>query len=226
MFKIVGWFARLLRREVLRDPFLLAVRRWFKDNGDNTLRLDYPLNPASVVWDLGGYHGDFAMQINQRYGCRVFVFEPMPAFHAECARRFAAIENIICLRFGLSDKEGWFGISDSADASSFVRANDGGQHAELRPITKMFDELRVNTVDLLKINIEGGEFEVLPALIDAGMLNRVRYIQVQFHNFVPGARAKRDTIRTALGNTHVEMWNYPFVWESWARKSEGVLGKL
>ena len=32
------------------------VDRWFGDNGDHTLRLDYPLNEDSVVLDLGGYH--------------------------------------------------------------------------------------------------------------------------------------------------------------------------
>jgi len=144
----------------------------------------------------------------------------MPLFYSQCVARFAGMDNIKCLNFGLSDKAGWFDISESADASSFVRGNGFGQQAELRPITEMFAELAVNCVDLLKINIEGGEFEVLPALIAAGMIDRVRYIQVQFHNFVPEATAKRAAIRKALVKTHVEMWNYPFVWESWALKSE------
>jgi FkbM family methyltransferase len=222
--KIIRKVIKLFRREVLRDPFLQAVKRWFRDDGDNTLRLDYPLNSDSVVWDLGGYHGDFAAQINLRFSSRVFIFEPMPRFHEQCVVRFAGNEKIQCLKFGLSDKAGWFEISDSADASSFVKGNGAGHNAELRPVTEMFDELGVNCVDLLKINIEGGEFEVLPALIDAGLIDRVRYIQVQFHNFVPGASAKRDVIRTALATTHVEMWNYPFVWESWVLKSEASLG--
>lgn len=226
MSGIIGKVMRLFRREVLRDPFLLAVKRWFRDDGDNTLRLDYPLNPDSIVWDLGGYHGDFAHQIYQRYGCRVFVFEPMPAFHAQCVVRFAGNDKITCLKFGLSDKAGWFDISESADASSFVRGNGAGQQAELRPITEMFDELGLKCVDLLKINIEGGEYEVLPALIDAGLIDRVRCIQVQFHNFIPEAKEKRDAIRTLLANTHIEMWNYPFVWESWSLKPEVMSGKL
>ena len=226
MSGIIGKVVRLFRREVLRDPFLLEVKRWFRDDGDNTLRLDYPLNPDSIVWDLGGYHGDFAHQIYQLYGCRVFVFEPMPAFHAKCVARFAGNDKITCLKFGLSDKAGWFDISESADASSFVRGNGAGQQAELRPITEIFDELGLNCVDLLKINIEGGEYEVLPALIDAGLIDRVRCIKVQFHNFIPEAKEKRDAIRTLLANTHVEMWNYPFVWESWSLKSEVMSGKL
>ena len=226
MSRIISNATRLFRREVLRDQFLLEVKRWFRDDGDNTLRLDYPLSPDSVVWDLGGYHGDFAAQINQRYRCRVFVFEPVPAFHSQCVARFAGNDKIQCLKTGLSDKAGQFDISDSADASSFVRGNGAGQKAELRPVIEMFDELGVKCVDLLKINIEGGEYEVLPALIHAGLIDRVRYIQVQFHNFIPEAKEKRDAIRTSLANTHVEMWNYPFVWESWSLKPKVMLEKL
>jgi len=220
MSGFIGKALRLFKREVLRDPFLLEVKRWFRDDGDNTLRLDYPLDPDCVVWDLGGYQGDFAAQIDQRYHCRVFVFEPVPSFHAQCVERFAGNDKIHCLKYGLSDKAGWFDISDSADASSFVRGKGAGRQAEVRPVTEMFDELGLGRVDLLKINIEGGEYEVLPALIHAGLIDRIRFIQVQFHDFVPEARAKRDAIRAALASTHVEMWNYPFVWESWALRAE------
>lgn len=218
MYKTIGKIARLFKREVLRDPFLLEVKRWFKNDGDNTLRLDYPLDENSVVWDLGGYQGDFAAEINQRYRCHVYVFEPMPEFYEKCVARFVGNNKIHCLKFGLSNKAGWFDISNSDDASSFVRGNSasGGHQAELRTVIDMFDSLNVDHVDLLKINIEGGEYDVLPALIDTGLIKRVRFIQVQFHDFIPGAREKRDAIRTALGDTHVEMWNYPFVWESWA----------
>jgi len=65
MTGIIDKVLEFFRCEVLRDPFLIAVKRWFKNYGDNTLRLEYPLNSDSVVWDLGGYHGDFAAKINQ-----------------------------------------------------------------------------------------------------------------------------------------------------------------
>lgn len=220
MNKIVGKFTRLFRREVLRDPFLLEVKRWLNNDGDNTFRLNYPLNENSIVWDVGGYQGDFAAQIYQRYSCQVYVFEPMPCFYKKCLDRFEGNNNICCLGFGLSDKLGWFNISNSNDASSFVRGNlsRGGQQAELRPVTEMFNFLNLSHVDLLKINIEGGEYDVLPALIESQLVKKVNFIQVQFHDFIPGAEEMRNAIRALLSETHVEMWNYPFVWESWALK--------
>jgi FkbM family methyltransferase len=212
--------ARIFRREILRDAFLLEIKRWLRDDGDNTLRLNYPLGRESVVWDLGGYHGDFAAEISHRYECCILVFEPVPKFHAHCVARLGSNPHILCLPFGLSREAGWFNISDSEDASSFIRADKdaGSVRAELRPAADMFEQLGVEQVDLLKINIEGGEFDVLPALIDAGLMARVRYLQVQFHNFVPDAENKRDEIRRGLAETHRELWNYAFVWECWERK--------
>ena len=43
------------------------VARWFKDKGDQTLRLDFPLlDSNSIVFDVGGYAGDFANKIHQK----------------------------------------------------------------------------------------------------------------------------------------------------------------
>ncbi len=219
MKTVVNTLVTVFRREVLRDPFLLEIKRWFRDDGDNTLRLNYPLNSESVVWDLGGYQGDFASEMSLRYKCRIFVFEPVPKFYAHCVERLRGDPRIQCLPFGLSRDGGWLSITDSEDASSFVRDDQGSNsvRAEVRPVADMFDQLSVEQVDLLKINIEGGEFDVIPALMDADLMSRVRYLQVQFHNFVPNAHSKREEIRRRLTRTHREVWNYPFVWECWER---------
>jgi FkbM family methyltransferase len=221
MLNILKKISKFVHREILRDTFLLEIKRWFRDDGDNTLRLDYPLNPGSVVWDVGGYRGDFAEQIHSRYSSRVFVFEPHPAFYQHCVDRFSGKENIKILKFGLSDQAGWFDIVDSEDGSSFVNKTLAGtatQKAQLCSVAEVFERLGSHNIDLLKINIEGGEFSLLPALVAADLIPRVRFIQVQFHNFIPNADAMRDTIRAELAKTHDLMWDYTFVWESWMRK--------
>jgi hypothetical protein len=71
----------------------------------------------------------------------------------------------------------------------------------------------------MKINIEGAEFAVLSDLISSGLISKIENIQVQFHEFFQNSWKLRDQIRLELGKTHQESWNYPFVWESWARKA-------
>lgn len=214
----INKLSHLYRRFILRDRFLMEIDRWFKDKGDETLRLDYPLAPESIVFDLGGYHGDFAAAIHERYGCTVYIFEPVPEFHQICAKRFQGNSKIICLNYGLSSKDGWLNINLAENASSF-KTSSGSTGAslsvQLRSVVDFVRELGVKQIELMKINIEGGEFDVLPALIESGDIAKVNYLQVQFHNFVDQAQSRRNTIRKQLERTHAPMWNYEFVWESW-----------
>lgn len=205
------------RRYIKREPFQLEMDRWFKDKGDEALRLKYPLTAQSVVFDVGGYHGDFAAAIYQQYGSKVYVFEPVPEFYNKCVTRFKGNSQIICLNYGLSSTDGWLDIGMAENASSFASPHATGemQRVRVRSIVECIHELGIEKIDLIKINIEGGEFDVLPAIIDSGDINKVSYLQIQFHNFVDQAVLRREQIRKGLAKTHTEMWCYEFVWESW-----------
>ena len=218
--KVINKLQILYRHYVLRDPFLLEIARWFKDKGDETLRLDYPLTTDSIVFDLGGYHGDFAAAVSSRYGCKVYIFEPVPEFHKKCVERFHDNSKIICFNSGLSSADGLLDIGLAENSSSFASPHAQGERLEVRvrSIVDCIRELGLTRIDLMKINIEGGEFDVLPAIIKSGDMKKVRHLQIQFHNFFDHAAEQRDAIRAALTNTHTEMWNYVFVWESWKLK--------
>ena len=53
------------------------VKPWFATNGDATLRLNYNLNENSIVFDLGGYKGEFSSIIYCKYSPFIFIFEPI-----------------------------------------------------------------------------------------------------------------------------------------------------
>ncbi len=86
--------SRFYKLHIIKDEFTVAVTKWFRDRGDETLRLDYPLAPQSIVFDLGGYKGDFAYEMNKKYGCFVYVYEPVRDFYEECARRFKGNDKV------------------------------------------------------------------------------------------------------------------------------------
>jgi hypothetical protein len=70
----------------------------------------------------------------------------------------------------------------------------------------------------MKVNIEGGEYDLLDHLIESGLIQRVRWLQVQFHDFVPNAAERMRAIQDRLRATHEPEWQHEFVWESWRRK--------
>lgn len=211
---------RLLKRFFLRDPFEREVRRWFRDKGDTTLRLAYPLNKTSVIFDVGGFQGDFAAEIVERFDCHVFVFEPHPEYFQQISNRFQTSQKVKVFNFGISDADGEFLLQDAADGSSFDNQTLSGPgiKCRLRKFSSVIDELDIDHIDLMKINIEGGEFPLLQHVLDHGLENRITYFQIQFHNFIDGAEGMRDDIRTRLSKTHDCTWCYEFVWENWTRK--------
>tara|TARA_R100000322_G_scaffold159546_1_gene120572 strand:- start:388 stop:978 length:591 start_codon:yes stop_codon:yes gene_type:complete len=196
----------------------MEFKRWFADRGDATHRMNYSLGPASLVLDVGGYRGDFAHEINRRYGCRVYVFEPVESFYENIEARFKSNDNIKVFNYGLSSKDETQQISLEGDASSVFKANGQAEEIKLRSASAVFEELEIAHVDLMKINIEGGEFPLLEHLIETSLVKEIKDIQVQFHSFVDDAIVKRHNIRQNLKKTHFITYDYAFVWENWERK--------
>lgn len=73
----------------------------------------------------------------------------------------------------------------------------------------------IDGIDLLKISIEGVEYQLLSRVLDEGLAERIGNFQIQFHSFVKNAEAMRDRIGERLGKTHTRNWCYVFVWENW-----------
>lgn len=212
---------RYYKVHIQKDEFTIEVTRWFADKGDQTLRLDYPsLTADSIVFDLGGYVGGFAADIHHKYGCKVYVFEPHPVYFAQLVERFRGNEMIILCNYGVSGVDGEFALSDSGDASSFAGTHPGDE--QITCVTREFfdvvNELGIDHIDLMKINIEGGEYPLLEHISSKGMLGIADNYQIQFHDFIQGAKDRRDLITDALSETHHRTWCYTFVWENWEIK--------
>lgn len=213
------WLRAKLEALDLHDgPPAAVIAAWREARGDEVLRLDYPLDRTSVVIDVGGYKGQWASDIHSRYRCKVHVFEPVQPFLEYLVWRFQPNPDVSVHGVGLgnADIKVNFAISDDA-TSRYRRAN------ETRPATLVaagpyLTSLEVEQVDLMKINIEGGEYELLEHLHQVGFLPRIAAIQVQFHDIFPDARQRLQRTRRLLSETHAPIYQYDFVWESWQRK--------
>lgn len=201
----------------LGDKFLPEINRWFKEQREGEIRLNYELNSTSIVFDVGGYEGSWASEIYQKFESNIFIFEPVPTFAEEIKKKFINNNKITVLPYGLLNKNDRLFISLGGDNSSFYLSSQSNiVDAEIREFSsELLSSLGVNQIDLMKINIEGGEYDLLELMIDNGTINLVKNLQIQFHNFVPDAINRREKIRQKLNFTHHESWCYEFVWESW-----------
>ncbi len=209
----------LLNKDQLQQRFQTEVDRWFADRGDQTLRLDYPLNSESVVVDLGGYEGKWSKLIFDRYFCNVHVFEPVPSFCENIRILFSGNSKVKVYESALGDVELESFINLSKDSTSMFEAGAVGSDDKVRiKIESIHDFLKkLERVDLVKINIEGAEYDLLDSLHD-DELKKIKNLQVQFHTFYPDCQERRNRIHEKLSISHKLTYNYDFVWENWELK--------
>ena len=68
---------------LILDKKSIAVVMWKLRRGDSSLRLQYDLKPESLVFDVGGYRGEWAREIASRYNCHIHIFEPVDEYCRE-----------------------------------------------------------------------------------------------------------------------------------------------
>lgn len=191
------------------------VKPWVTINGDKTLRLDYDLNASSLVFDLGGYEGQWSSDIFSKYQCNILVFEPFRPFALNIRNRFYKNEKIRVFDFGLGKADEKINLYSNKDASSSFKQEGDVHEIEIKNATNFIRENHITQIDLMKVNIEGGEYDLLEELISSGLIIAVKNIQVQFHDFVPDALYRMKKIHSALLKTHSLSYQYEFVWENW-----------
>lgn len=210
---------KLIKLHILRDKKTIAIQHWRKHHRYTNILNAFPLDEKSVVFDLGGYYGNYSLTIASCYDSNIYLFEPSKKFYNHCIKRFASNTKIACFNYGLSNQNQMLELSDHDDGSStLLDAENQSERVQIRKLSQVIPELGVRHIDLIKINIEGGEYHVLQDLIDSGFIEKTERILVQFHDFYPNSEEERDALRVQLGSTHRELWCEYFLWEAWEKK--------
>ena len=70
------------------------VQEFFRKQGNDMLRESSFLNSDSVVFELGGYKGDWVGDIYEKYLCNCYVFEPIEEFCDVIRMKFQDVEKV------------------------------------------------------------------------------------------------------------------------------------
>jgi FkbM family methyltransferase len=205
-----------------RKAYREMLARWNADGGDERFRFDYPLEPESVVLDFGGYEGQWADDLYSRQRCRIHIFEPVKSFAEAISRRFEGNTDVSIHPFALGARSRMEALSIAGASSSAHKARSERIEVEFRDAKEWIEESGIENVALAKINIEGGEYELLDRLLETGLVRRFAALQIQFHYFVEDADARMESIQERLAMTHTPTWQYRYIWENWQRnESDG-----
>ena len=158
-------------------PLSLQEKRvipWLEIQGDKTLRLYYDLNEKSLVFDLGGYEGQWTSDIFSRYCCFIHVFEPVEEFSKNIEKRFYNNEKIIVHNYGLSNQNETVKITMDKTSSSIFKSGKETSDALLLRAIDFMKQNNIQSIDLMKINIEGGEYDLIEHFLESGFINNIK----------------------------------------------------
>lgn len=177
----------------------------------------------SVVWEVGAARGDGVADLRELSGGIVHAFEPHPGSIAHLEERFAGDDRVHVQPYALGRSDGTDVLELAGPGSSATGDRRGDfptAEISFRDVVAVFDELGTARVDLMEINIEGGEYDLLEGLLAAGLTPKVRYFLIQFHEWHPRSHSRRRRILRALAATHEEVWCYPWIWELWCLRDD------
>ena len=224
------------RKEKLEPGFMLsalelhyyrpAFYKWLAARSrDEHILHTAELDEDSVVLDIGAYIGEWAQDMRGRYNCTVHAFEPEPRNFRQLEKRTAQDAGIHAYSYGLGDRDETVRMSLEFLGSTAFGDIEGEQgvdwdEAQIRDVAALWPTLGLDNVDLMKVNIEGGEFPMFERMIECQLLDKVDCYLIQFHEWHPGAYSRRRKIQRALARTHTLEWDYHFVWEKWVRRQD------
>lgn len=176
---------------------------WQEKNLEH-LRYEYDIKPSDVVFDIGSYRGEWAQEIWRRYQCRIICVEPGPWIvgfeHGDVVNKAAST-----FRGKLKFGGAYYYTSAHEDLTHEYECFD------INELLSQYEEIA-----LLKMNVEGAEYDLLPRMFADGIQKRIKNLQIQFH-LIEGqdCEAGYELIADELKATHKLEWRYPFCWESW-----------
>jgi FkbM family methyltransferase len=204
---------------------ITSLNQWFADNGDYTHNINYELNENSVVIDLGGYYGlwvDEILKKNNPNIPNIILVEPVPEFYNHLITKYQQNEKIKVMNVGVStdNNETTKTLYVSSDGSSTNFNSNVKSVIQIKtlPIDKILIDNNINQVDLLQINIEGDEYGLMEYMIESGIIDKFKNIQIQFHLGIENDVERRINIqKNLISKGFKNKFDYPFVWESWEK---------
>jgi len=198
----------------------LELMNWFEQENDYNLLRCFDLNQDSLVVDIGCYNSTWLKDMYCKYNCNCIGVEPIREYYEQGSRILTNTSKIKLYNYGLTvnPDEKTCSMSMIADASSMF-GDPSNMDQKKNPIdvqlvyAKDFFKSIKKDIDVLQINIEGYEYNLVPFLINNNILNTVKNIQIQFHNFFENSEEKMNIIINELEKLGFKKkFNYPFIW--------------
>jgi FkbM family methyltransferase len=167
----------------LKELFILPLSRQVptvflgKSNQDQWAIVSNPLNEASFIISAGvGRYISFEEDIIKTFKSNIVLLDPSPT-GVNTMKSKKDTKNINFLEMGLAKEAGdvFFGLPDYPEEGSFRKAIEGDRLSfKCTSLPDLLKEYGKNKIDLLKIDVEGFEYEIFESIFE----NRIDIDQI------------------------------------------------
>ncbi len=192
--------------------------------------------PGDVVIDAGAYDGDMTEVFSRRVGRRgrVVALEPDPKNYVALADVARNLRNVVPLCVGAWDKNEVLTFKSGANASSMI-ADDGDTSIAVTSIDDVVETHRLKTVDLIKMDIEGGEAKAIEGAARTIKRHRPK-MQISIYHKFHDIYSLPELLRPMLPNYRFYLGHHSYYQmetdlyaipiEKWTRRrARGYLGR-
>jgi FkbM family methyltransferase len=157
------------------------------------------INSESVVIDLGSHLGQFSSEVSSIFGCHCYAVEALPSLYKQI------VETPLLKKFNyaisLEDKPVQLCITDNPEGNHIDRGSGVNVLEKIRvegiTLESFIKAQKLETIDLLKVDIEGAEIDLFNSLSDE-TLRKIKQITVEFHDFKFSMLEEVESIKSRL----------------------------
>ena len=217
--------------ELVSINFNILEGPWGDSWEDTRYQCDF-LTPDSIVVDIGAYLGEYCSKISKKYQCHVYAYEPIEEYYNHIVETTEYDPLLIKVRprkMGVSNSTGTEEIFINNAGSALKKYDKESGDAkttiiETIDVIELFDQILKETnkkeIDLVKINIEGAEFDIIPRIFESGWASKIKNMHVQFHEFIEDSYLNYLSIKSEMEKTHNVVLDSLWKWTYWQRKED------
>ena len=172
----INHYCRKLGFEIHGTGYIQSVKKSsFKDDAFEKQK-ELVRNTSPVIFDIGANRGD----VSQKYidlfpNATIYAFEPFQEVYKVLKDRFQSNTSIHCYNKGISDtvEQREFYVNKNADTNSILKPKKTGLSSdkqvenqriiqiESETLDHFSNEIKLDQIDILKMDIQGGELSAL-----------------------------------------------------------------
>lgn len=207
------YYLKLFKEGRFIKSSIRCQHTWLGNDYGGFFVCDKLLNQQSIVYSFGiGCDISFSSDLISKYGCTVYAFDPTPK-SVQWVHRQPLPKGFVFTDCGISSISGltkfFLPKNPKFVSGSIINHSNVSQDefimVKMSALSDIAQKLKHDKIDILKIDIEGFEYEVLDSILDSGL--SIDQILIEFHyRFIPDGKEKTIAAIKKLNNYGYEIF--------------------